>query len=469
MYWKNVSLASKQLITSLLTVDPNDRYNATEALDSPWLEISEKQLSVRDLSGSISELKKFHARQTLKSAVQAVTWSVGNAFRVNKMSELMKETDKAVEDQSIEVTAAGAPMTLNMSLTRKRPFAEIYELRDKIHRGSSAVVKRCYHRDFEKEYAVKIIKRDPKTDEAVLHEVSIMNHLDHPNLVKAVDFFEEENYFYIVMELMAGGDVFDRIIETNNYTEKDARDLAKVLLEAVDYMHRHQVAHRDIKPQNIFLESKNSHSAIKVGDFGFAKRVYTPKSLTSRCGTPSYVAPEILKNQPYDQTCDMWSVGVVLYVTLCGYTPFMEENQEKMFERIQLGDWKFDKKDWAHVSEEAKDLIKHLMNTNVDKRMTAARALKSKWISTMTDKQLSSNDLSQSMRNLKISKPKLMDLAEVFMAFKATTNKAKKGLSTVASSTLASARTSTQAAFKSGTSTMDKSEKTSSPYSSHGS
>jgi serine/threonine protein kinase len=111
-------------------------------------------------------------------------------------------------------------------------------VRGKIHRGSSAVVKKCFHREYQKEYAVKIIQRNPKTDEAVLHEVMIMNHLDHPNLVKAVDFFEEEEYFYIVMEFMAGGDVFDRIIETNNYTEKDARDLAKTLLEAVDYMHK---------------------------------------------------------------------------------------------------------------------------------------------------------------------------------------------------------------------------------------
>jgi serine/threonine protein kinase len=252
VYWKNVSLASKQLITSLLTVDPNDRVDAAKALESSWLEIQEDYLSVRDLSESISEMKKFKARRTLKSAVQAVTWSVGNAFRVNKLSELMQQTDKAVEDQPIEVTASGtvsdgktvpgipppAPMQLNMSLTRRKPFHDIYEVREKIHRGSSAVVKVCFHREFQKEFAVKIIKRDPKTDEAVLHEVMIMNHLEHPNLVQAVDFFEEEEYFYIVMELMAGGDVFDRIIKMNHYTEKDARELAKVLLEAVDYMHK---------------------------------------------------------------------------------------------------------------------------------------------------------------------------------------------------------------------------------------
>mmetsp|Transcript_26994 Transcript_26994/g.64447 ORF Transcript_26994/g.64447 Transcript_26994/m.64447 type:complete len:510 (+) Transcript_26994:94-1623(+) len=256
-YWKNVSLASKQLITSLLTVDPNDRFDAKEALESSWLKIQDENLSVRDLSGSISEMKKFKSKKTLKSAMEALTWSVGKAFRVNKMSELMQKTDKAVEDQPIEVTTSGiiteddgkivpgipppAPMHLNMSLTRKKSFNEVYELRNKIHRGSSAVVKYCFHREYQKEFAVKIIERDPKTDEAVLHEVTIMNQLDHPNLVKAVDFFEEEDYFYIVMELMAGGDVFDRIIETNNYTEKDARELATVLLKAVAYMHKVRV------------------------------------------------------------------------------------------------------------------------------------------------------------------------------------------------------------------------------------
>lgn len=136
----------------------------------------------------------------------------------------------------------------------------------------------------------------------------------------------------------------------------------------------------------------------------------------------------------------------------------MEENQEKMFDRIKLGDWKFDKQDWSHVSDEAKDLIKHLMDTNVDKRMSAARALKSKWISTMTDKQLSSNDLSTSMRKLKIGKPNMIkDIGSVFAAFHTTGKKARKGLSTVASSTLAT----TQQVFKSTstTSSLDKSDK----------
>jgi serine/threonine protein kinase len=267
-----------------------------------------------------------------------------------------------------------------------------------------------------------------------------MNELDHPNLVKVVDFFEESDNYYIVMELMQGGDVFDRILDMNNYTEKDARDLFIILLQAVKYMHDKGIAHRDLKPQNIFLDSRDSHSSVKIGDFGFAKKCHTPKSLTSRCGTPSYVAPEILKNQPYDESCDMWSAGVVLYVMLCGYTPFSEESQEKMFERIKLGDWKFDPDDWSHVSAEAKDLIKHLMDTNVDHRYTATQALNSRWIKGLSDKQLSSRNLSATAQTIKDHRLNLKDIGHIFTAMKIHGNKAIGGLSTVASSTLETTR-----------------------------
>lgn len=196
-----------------------------------------------------------------------------------------------------------------------------------------------------------------------------------------------------------------------------------------------------IKPQNIFLKSKDDHSAIKVGDFGFAKKVHTPKSLTSRCGTPSYVAPEILKNQPYDQSCDMWSVGVVLYVMLCGYTPFSDDKQERMFERIKLGDWKFEQRDWFFVSDQAKDLIRQCLCTEVDKRITAADALKSPWLVGLTDKQLSSNDLSSTSQTIKDGKIKLSDIAKSFMALKSTADKAREGLSAIASSALHSVST----------------------------
>jgi serine/threonine protein kinase len=148
------------------------------------------------------------------------------------------------------------------------------------------------------------------------------------------------------------------------------------------------------------------------------------------CFQPSYVAPEILKNVPYDQSCDMWSVGVILYVLLCGYTPFMSEDQDQMFERIKRGDWDFDPNDWAHVSEEAKDLIRSLLDPNPESRMTAARALRSKWIN-KDSKELSSRDLSQGALNIKERRPRLLDLAKAFMTIGGVTKHAFSTLSPI--------------------------------------
>jgi serine/threonine protein kinase len=184
VYWKNVSLHAKQLITNLLTVDPLDRSNAQEALDSEWLEVLDDNLSVRDLSASISELKSFNARTKLKSAMAAVMWSAGKKFRVDKIGDLMQQTDK-VEERGADSGNATYPHKLNMSLTKRKRFLDLYELGEKIHRGSAGVVKVCFSREWQKKFAVKVIKRDSKTDGAVLQEVAIMNQLDHVSIASS--------------------------------------------------------------------------------------------------------------------------------------------------------------------------------------------------------------------------------------------------------------------------------------------
>lgn len=427
--WSNASLESKQLITSLLTVDPDFRPSADEALAMSWFRQSEKNLSTHDLSGSLREMQKFTSKRTLRSSYVSSDTRLSEAFNVETISEVLEETDKYTDsEEPKEVIDSNSNIVesrrLDLSLKKAKKFSDLYTITDKIHRGSAGVVKKCYSEAHSKEFAVKIIERNSGSDEQVLQEVSIMNHLDHETLVGVVDFFEEDDFYYIVMELMEGGDVFDRILSLNNYNENDARELAKVLLLAVDEMHKNGVAHRDIKPQNIFLGCKHSNCKIKVGDFGFAKRVHTPKSLTVRCGTPSYVAPEIVKNQPYDQSCDMWSVGVVIYVMLCGYTPFREKTQDKIFERIKAGEYKFDRADWSMISAEAKDLIKGLMCINPDRRLTAAQALRSKWISGVSRQSLTRRSLESSRRRIKDRHSLLMvDLAG---AFKELKTKAKK-------------------------------------------
>lgn len=259
MYWSNVSVHAKQLISKLLTVDPKLRLNSDACLLTTWLEIREDQLSQRDLSGSITEIKKFSTkRNNIRGAFQAVLVGVSSAFRTEKISDLLQLADKKdSETKSIHVEDIAEDQhaqRFRIGMSHKKTFEETYDFGEKIHRGSFAVVKECIHREWQEKYAVKIIKRDSKTDEAVLHEVAIMNQLDHAHIIKVVDFFEEKDYFYIIMELMPGGDVFDRIISMNHYTEADARDLAMLLLQTVAYMHESGIAHRDLKPQNLLLK-----------------------------------------------------------------------------------------------------------------------------------------------------------------------------------------------------------------------
>merc|ERR1711966_159928 len=145
------------------------------------------------------------------------------------------------------------------------------------------------------------------------------------------------------------------------YNEKEARMTCKILLEAVNYCHSRKVAHRDLKPENLLLRSETDDSSIKIADFGFARVVKRPQSLTTQCGTPGYVAPEILEGTPYDTKADMWSVGVILYILLGGYPPFIENNQRELFRKIRRGDFEFHEEYWGAISADAKGLISSLL------------------------------------------------------------------------------------------------------------
>ena len=314
-YWKNVSVHAKQVICKLLTVDPAFRLTAGQALKTTWLEVKKENLSTRDLSTSLTEFKKFHAKRTLKSAMHAVRWSVHTAFRHEKVSDLAIATDEW-DDQKMPKNGDTAKQTgaFNLSSARghKSRFEDVYELGNKIHNGSFAVVKECLHKKWNQKYAVKIIKRvgsKSLIDEAVLHEVAIMNHLDHPHIVNVVDFFEEPEYYFIVMELMAGGDLYDRIVDMNQYTEMDARDLAKILLEAVDCMHASGVAHRDLKPQNLLLQVRCVASVGK----SFRRRYFDNAQILLLTCLLSHISTRMIMLQSRLGT----SVSLVVYTLLC--------------------------------------------------------------------------------------------------------------------------------------------------------
>ena len=284
-----MSIEAKQLIASLLQVDPNVRYDATAALRSKWMNIADKDLSDSDLTGSLTQMRKFNARRKLKGAMHAVQWAVHATFFDPDQTSFGTAKSGLGSNAASGGSAGVSPWANGSSkLTGGKigkTFNDLYELQDKIRSGSFATIWRAKHRESGVVWAVKVVSRKelkPKDDAQFLQEVAILLSLRHKNIVALNDFFEEKEYFYLVMELLEGGDVFDRIVAMNHYTELDARDLARELLSAVAYMHERGVAHRDLKPQNLLLVSKEDNSAVKVADFGFAKRVHVPNSLMTR-------------------------------------------------------------------------------------------------------------------------------------------------------------------------------------------
>ncbi|CAM9422002.1 unnamed protein product, partial [Choristocarpus tenellus] len=189
---------------------------------------------------------------------------------------------------------------------------------------------------------------------------SCAHQLDHQNIVKLYGFYEEKYFYYLVMEVLNGGELFDRIVLRQYYNEKEARDTLVVLLDAVRYCHDRDVAHRDLKPENLLLVSDTDDATIKLADFGFARPV-GKEGLRTQCGTPGYVAPEILKGEVYGKPVDMWSVGVITYILLGGYPPFHDDNQAKLYQKIKKGRVVFHPQYWNTVSDEAKDLIRKLL------------------------------------------------------------------------------------------------------------
>ncbi|KAI6187147.1 Protein kinase domain-containing protein [Aphelenchoides besseyi] len=204
--------------------------------------------------------------------------------------------------------------------------------------------------------------------------------LRHANIVQLYDTYEERAYVYLVMELVTGGELFDRIVQKGSYTERDASNLIKQVLEAVSFMHNNGVVHRDLKPENLLYYNEDEDSKIMISDFGLSKTEDSGLMATA-CGTPGYVAPEVLQQKPYGKAVDVWSIGVIAYILLCGYPPFYDENDANLFAQIIKGEYEFDSPYWDEISDSAKDFISHLMCCDPERRYSCEQALAHPWIS----------------------------------------------------------------------------------------
>eukprot|EP01087_Luapelamoeba_hula_P016147 TRINITY_DN4938_c0_g1_i1.p1 TRINITY_DN4938_c0_g1~~TRINITY_DN4938_c0_g1_i1.p1 ORF type:complete len:221 (-),score=29.94 TRINITY_DN4938_c0_g1_i1:60-722(-) len=180
------------------------------------------------------------------------------------------------------------------------------------------------------------------------------------------------------MELVTGGELFDRIVHKGCYYEADAKKLIKVIVRGVAYLHAQGIAHRDLKPENLLLKSKDNDYDVKIADFGLSSFMDSQKMMTA-CGTPAYVAPEVLQATGYDKEVDMWSVGVITYILLCGFPPFHAESVKALLQVVLRGEFSYPSPYWDVITPQAKDFIDHLLTTP-DRRMTAKEALKHDWL-----------------------------------------------------------------------------------------
>ena len=199
-----------------------------------------------------------------------------------------------------------------------------YSDRAQLGEGAFSKVKEGTHRQTSKPYAIKIVTKSKLTREdevALRDEIDVLKELKHPNIIRLYDVFDESQFYYLVTECLFGGELFDRIVSKSYYSEKEARDVCRILFQSMAYCHGRSIAHRDLKPENLLLQSETNDSEVKIADFGFAKKCLTPNCLSTQCGTPGYVAPEILEGVKYDMKSDMWSLGVITYILLGGYPP----------------------------------------------------------------------------------------------------------------------------------------------------
>uniref|UniRef100_A0A7N4UXS5 non-specific serine/threonine protein kinase n=1 Tax=Sarcophilus harrisii TaxID=9305 RepID=A0A7N4UXS5_SARHA len=275
-------------------------------------------------------------------------------------------------------------------------FTDGYEIKEDIGVGSYSVCKRCVHKATDTEYAVKIIdksKRDPSEEIEIL-----LRYGQHPNIITLKDVYDDGKYVYLVMELMRGGELLDRILRQKYFSEREASAVLCTITKTMDYLHSQGVVHRDLKPSNIlYMDESGNPDSIRICDFGFAKQLRAENGLLmTPCYTANFVAPEVLKRQGYDAACDIWSLGILLYTMLAGFTPFAngpDDTPEEILARIGSGKYALSGGNWDSVSDAAKDVVSKMLHVDPHQRLTAVQVLRHPWI--VNRDYLSQNQLSR--------------------------------------------------------------------------
>ncbi|KAI8329194.1 kinase-like domain-containing protein [Blakeslea trispora] len=293
------------------------------------------------------------------------------------------------------------------------PGLEDYQLTTKLGDGAFSKVYEALQHSTNEKVAIKIVKKKELNNQqkaSVLKEAQIMRTLDHPSIITMLDFIETKEHYFLIVELCQGGEIFHQIVRLTYFSEDLSRHCIRQVAEGILYLHEEKgIVHRDIKPENLlfvpidfkerstpipaseFDEPKEDEGefmpgvggggigAVKIADFGLSKVVWDQQTMTP-CGTVGYTAPEIVKDQRYSKSVDMWALGCVLYTLLCGFPPFYDESIQVLTEKVAKGQYTFLSPWWDSISDEAKDLVENLLHVDPDKRFTILEFMAHPWM-----------------------------------------------------------------------------------------
>lgn len=272
-----------------------------------------------------------------------------------------------------------------------------YKIIKKLGKGSFGSVYKVMHIKTGIIRAMKVIKKDSvrfqDDDKKFLKEIEVLIKLEHPNIIKIFEYFTDDLNYYLITEYISGGELYEGLVKMSNFNEFKCAFILNQIISAVYYLHSNNIVHRDIKPENILISNSNKDLlSIKLIDFGSCNYIKKNENFTLKVGSPYYIAPEVLKHD-YNNKCDIWSIGVILYILLVGYPPFKAKNKNDLFNKIKTGNYSMEGPGWNRVSAQAKDLVTHMLEYDYNKRYSAEKCLNHIWIKQL-EKSKESNQIN---------------------------------------------------------------------------
>ncbi|XP_037998831.1 myosin light chain kinase, smooth muscle isoform X2 [Motacilla alba alba] len=376
------------------------------SVDNKWTDLT----TCRSTSFNVQDLQpdreyKFRVRAANVYGISEPSQE-SELVKVGEKQEEPKEDEAELsDDEEKETEVEYRTVTINT----EQKVSDVYNIEERLGSGKFGQVFRLVEKKNGKVWAGKFFKAySAKEKENIREEISIMNCLHHPKLVQCVDAFEEKANIVMVLEMVSGGELFERIIDEDfELTERECIKYMKQISEGVQYIHKQGIVHLDLKPENIMCVNKTGTS-IKLIDFGLARRLENAGSLKVLFGTPEFVAPEVINYEPIGYETDMWSIGVICYILVSGLSPFMGDNDNETLANVTSATWDFDDEAFDEISDDAKDFISNLLKKDMKSRLNCTQCLQHPWLQkdtkNMEAKKLSKDRMKKYMARRKWQK-----------------------------------------------------------------